>query len=62
MERIRKRIDLIEAELADPTLYTKDQARAARLAKERSDLAASLSTHEDKWLTLSTEYEEATAE
>lgn len=62
MERIRKRIELIEAELADPALYTKDQARAARLAKERSDLAASLSMHEDKWLTLSAEYEEATAE
>ena len=50
MERIRKRIELIEAELADPAL------------KERSDLAASLSMYEDKWLTLSAEYEEATAE
>ncbi|PWJ85188.1 ATP-binding cassette subfamily F protein 3 [Pseudaminobacter salicylatoxidans] len=62
MDRIRKRIDSIEDQLADPALYEKDPAAATQLARERAQLASSLSTHEDKWLTLSTEYEEAMAE
>ncbi len=62
MDRIRKRIDAIEDQLANPTLYEKDPTAATQLAKERSQLASSLSMHEDKWLELSTEYEEAMAE
>lgn len=61
IERTRKRIDAIEAELADPVLYEKDAPRATRLAKERSDLAATLEQHEETWLRLSSEYEEAMA-
>jgi ATP-binding cassette, subfamily F, member 3 len=61
IERTRKRIGAIEAELADPSLYERDKDRAARLAKERSELADRLATQEDRWLELSTEYEEGTA-
>lgn len=61
IERTRKRIEAIEAELADPVLYEKDAPRATRLAKERSDLAATLEQHEETWLRLSSEYEEAMA-
>jgi ATP-binding cassette subfamily F protein 3 len=62
MDRIRKRIDLIEDELADPAVYEKDPSTATRLAKERSQLTATLAGHEEKWLEMSAEYEEATAE
>jgi len=62
MERIRKRIDGIEDQLADPKLYEKDPTAATKLAKERSDLSNALAGHEDRWLTLSAEYEEGIAE
>jgi ATP-binding cassette subfamily F protein 3 len=62
MERLRKRIDLIEDELGDPALYEKDAARATKLAKERSDLVTQLGGHEERWLEMSAEYEEGIAE
>ncbi|HHZ08924.1 MAG TPA: ABC-F family ATP-binding cassette domain-containing protein [Rhizobiales bacterium] len=62
MERIRKRIDGIEDQLADPKLYERDPTAATKLAKERSDLSNALAGHEDRWLTLSAEYEEGIAE
>ncbi len=62
MERLRKRIDTIEDQLADPALYEKDPVGATRLAKERSDLSSQLSRHEEKWLEMSAEYEEGIAE
>ncbi|MCG7503849.1 ABC-F family ATP-binding cassette domain-containing protein [Mesorhizobium retamae] len=62
MDRLRKRIDLIEDELANPALYEKDPIKATRFAKERSELAAQLNAHEERWLTMSAEYEEGTAE
>lgn len=62
MERLRKRIDLIEDELGDPALYEKDAAKATKLAKERSDLVTQLNGHEERWLEMSAEYEEGIAE
>ncbi|MGO4832340.1 ABC-F family ATP-binding cassette domain-containing protein, partial [Rhizobiaceae sp. 2RAB30] len=62
MERIRKRIDGIEDQLADPKLYEKDPTAATQLAKERSDLSNALAGHEETWLALSAEYEEGIAE
>ena len=62
MDRIRKRIDTIEDQLADPKLYEKDPTTATQLAKERSQLSAQLNGHEDKWLAMSAEYEEGIAE
>jgi ATP-binding cassette, subfamily F, member 3 len=62
MDRIRKRIDGIEDELSNPAVYEKDPSTATRLAKERSQLAQTLAGHEEKWLTMSAEYEEGTAE
>jgi ATP-binding cassette subfamily F protein 3 len=62
MDRLRKRADTIEDELADPALYEKDPIKATRLAKERSELSAQLKGHEERWLTMSAEYEEGTAE
>jgi ATP-binding cassette subfamily F protein 3 len=62
MDRLRKRIDTIEDQLADPKLYEKDPTSATQLAKERSELSGQLARHEEKWLEMSAEYEQATAE
>jgi ATP-binding cassette subfamily F protein 3 len=62
MDRIRKRLDGIEDQLSDPTLYERDPKAATQLGKERAELNASLTGHEERWLTLSAEYEEGIAE
>jgi ATP-binding cassette subfamily F protein 3 len=62
MDRLRKRMDQIEDELANPALYDKDPIKATRLAKERSELSAQLNRNEERWLEMSAEYEEGIAE
>jgi ATP-binding cassette subfamily F protein 3 len=62
MDRLRKRIDTLEDELANPAVYEKDPSTATRLAKERSQLSTQLAQQEERWLTMSAEYEEAIAE
>ena len=59
--KLEKQIQLLDMELADPTLYEKAPARAAAKAKERGEAAAKLSSAEEEWLMLSAEYEEAMA-
>ena len=59
MERLQKRIQAIETELADPALYEKNPARATELAKERAALSNRLGEHEEDWLALSQDYERA---
>ncbi len=61
IERLRGRIEAIEAQLADPALYDREPATVSRLTRERGELSVTLAGHEDKWLALSTEYEEALA-
>ena len=62
IDRIRKRIDTIEDELANPALYEKDPTTATQLARERSELGHTLAGHEERWLALSQEYEQGIAE
>ncbi len=62
MDRMRKRIDGIEDQLADPKLYERDPNAATQLSKERSQLSAQLSQQEERWLAMSAQYEEMTAE
>ena len=62
IERIRKRLDGIEDRLADPSLYEKDPKAVTQLSRERSELATALTGHEETWLDLSTQYEEAMAQ
>jgi ATP-binding cassette subfamily F protein 3 len=61
IERLRGRLVAIEARLADPSLYEKEPTKVTELTKERGDLATRLAAQEDRWLALSTEYEEAMA-
>ena len=62
IDRIRKRIDRIEDELANPAIYEKDPTTATQLARERSELGGTLAGHEERWLTLSQEYEQGIAD
>jgi len=59
MAKLGRRMAEIDQALADPKLYERDPARAAKLAKERADAAAALSGAEEQWLELSGEYESA---
>jgi ATP-binding cassette subfamily F protein 3 len=61
IERLRKRVAAIEAQLADPTLYEGDGGKASALSKERAELSGKIARQEDLWLSLSSEYEEASA-
>src|SRR5690606_27687878 len=61
IERMRKRLEAIEAQMADPKLYEREPGKATTLAKERADLAQSIARQEEKWLELSAEYEEGMA-
>src|SRR5712671_6699617 len=61
MAKLGKRVGEIDQTLADPKLYERDPARAARLAKERADAAGALAGAEEQWLELSGEYESAAA-
>lgn len=62
MDRLRKRIDSIEDQLADPRLYERDPQAATQLSKERAELSGQLSRNEEKWLDLSQQYEAAVSE
>ena len=57
MDKIRKRLTKIDDMLADPELYEKFPDKAAKLAKDRSDLAALLDKIEEKWLEMMEEIE-----
>ena len=59
--KLEKQIQLLDAELAEPSLYEKNPTKAAQKAKERSDAAAKLAAAEEQWLELSSEYEDAMA-
>ena len=61
IERTRKRIETIEAQLGDADIYQSAPDRAAELIKERGKLAAALEAHEEQWLALSARYEDEQA-
>jgi ATP-binding cassette subfamily F protein 3 len=61
MGKLQKMIGRIDGELARPDLYASDPGRAAKLAKDRSELEAKLVQAEEGWLMLSQEYEAAMA-
>ncbi|RLQ87649.1 ABC-F family ATP-binding cassette domain-containing protein [Notoacmeibacter ruber] len=57
MGKAQKRIQAIEAELAEGDIYESDPARATKLAKERSDASVKLAETEAAWLEASESYE-----
>ncbi len=51
----------LDTALAETDLFARDPAKAARLAKTRSDTAQALARAEEEWLAASSEYENASA-
>jgi ATP-binding cassette subfamily F protein 3 len=59
VKRLGQEIAAIDAALAEPGLFARDPARAAVLAKSRSDAASALARAEDDWLDASAAFESA---
>ncbi len=59
MDKLRKEIKQLDARLSDSSLYGRDPAAAAGLAKARSDAVRALSEAEESWLAASAELEAA---
>ncbi|MBO0903780.1 ABC-F family ATP-binding cassette domain-containing protein [Jiella sonneratiae] len=57
ISRLQKTIGDLDQKLADPALYGKEPARAADLAKQRSDAARTLESCEEDWLALTEEHD-----
>jgi ATP-binding cassette, subfamily F, member 3 len=59
VKRLGQEIAGIDAALADPTLFARDPARAAVLAKGRADAVSALARAEEDWLEASAAFESA---
>ena len=62
VQRFQKKIDTLQAQLADPVIYSREPAKATQIGKEIGYAKSSLARAEEEWLTLASEYEEAMAE
>ncbi|MCO4319736.1 ABC-F family ATP-binding cassette domain-containing protein [Phyllobacterium sp. 21LDTY02-6] len=62
MQRFQKKIDMLQEQLADPVIYTREPARATQIGKEIGYAKSSLAVAEEEWLALSSEFEAAMAE
>jgi ATP-binding cassette subfamily F protein 3 len=62
IEKLRKEIQALDGQLADPSLYQTDPDRAAALARERATQVHAFARAESDWLDLSEELEAAQAE
>jgi ATP-binding cassette subfamily F protein 3 len=51
--RLTRELEKLDATLADGTLFARDAAKAAALAKARADAAAALAHAEEEWLEAS---------
>lgn len=61
VERLTADIAKLDAELADAEIYSKEPARAQKMAQERGQFAKQLTDAEDAWLSASEAYEVANA-
>ena len=57
--RLTKELEKLDATLADGSLFTRDAAKAAAIAKSRADTAAAIAVAEEEWLTASHALESA---
>jgi ATP-binding cassette subfamily F protein 3 len=62
MQKLQKQIQAFANQLEDPALYEKEPQKAIRINKDMSDAKSALASAEEKWLELSSEYEEAMAD
>jgi ATP-binding cassette subfamily F protein 3 len=61
MKRLAAEIERLDRTLAESGLFGREPARAAALAKERTDNAAALARAEEEWLAASAEFDAAMA-
>ena len=59
IEKLTREIAALDEKLADGSLFTRDAAKAAELAKRRSDTADALAAAEEEWLSASAALETA---
>jgi ATP-binding cassette subfamily F protein 3 len=57
--RLTKELEKLDAALADGSLFTRDAAKAAAIARSRADAASALATAEEEWLAASHALESA---
>ena len=57
--RLSKELEKLDATLADGSLFTRDAAKAASVAKARADAASALAAAEEEWLEASHALESA---
>ncbi|WP_062226214.1 ABC-F family ATP-binding cassette domain-containing protein [Aureimonas frigidaquae] len=62
MTRLQKTITELDAQLADPALYTREASKAADLGKQKAHAARTLEKAEEEWLALTEEHEAAMAD
>ena len=58
MAKLSESLSKLDSQLADPSLYEKDAAKAQKLLLDRAAAAKALSLAEEAWLEKSAEYEE----
>ncbi len=61
IESLRSALAGLDVLLGDPSLFTRDPAKGAKLSKDRADTEKAIAAAEEEWLTLSEEYEAAVA-
>ena len=59
VQKLQKEIQVIKTKLDDPGLYTQDAQKSVQLNIELKTAESKLAVAEEKWLTLTAEYEEA---
>ncbi|MBB2970409.1 ABC-F family ATP-binding cassette domain-containing protein [Mesorhizobium sp. RMAD-H1] len=62
VQKLTKKIQDLQAQLDDPDLYTQDASKVTAITRDIAKARAELAQAEEKWMALSTEYEEAMAE
>ncbi|GAB1581651.1 ABC-F family ATP-binding cassette domain-containing protein [Phyllobacterium phragmitis] len=62
VQKLTKKIQDLQAQLDDPDLYTQDASKVTAITRDIAKAKAELAQAEEKWMALSTEYEEAMAE
>jgi ATP-binding cassette subfamily F protein 3 len=61
VDKLTKEIAALDAQLADPALYTKDTGRAQSTAQQRGQLSKQIGEAEEAWLLATEAYEDAAA-
>jgi ATP-binding cassette, subfamily F, member 3 len=62
VQKLTKKIQGLQAELDNPELYAQDASKVTAITRDIAKAKGELSEAEEKWMALSTEYEEAMAE